>query len=723
MSDWTTPTYLLPDKTATTGTPALVTFAGEVWCFWVHGKLNNISYTATTRTGWTEPTIVDNSIRDPDTREIASGAITPYQVHATRSGSGKPLLAAASAGAILHLMFTSTTKSKDEEDQSYLYHLVYNAELKTWGRPARPADGRGVLMDVDPTLLPHSGPLALGITDGLNLLHLGNELQVAWLDADGTRRASVYQDYAWKDVTLSNNEGIVKPVSAMATLSERCVSHVLAFSSETQPKLIDFIAAIGSGKAPAAPEVRQDGIPSGFSTSEISACSFQEIGFYALLDPSTGKFKLFEFSDKSKPREYPGPEPAISDTVPAIEVAKNKFYCVWTDRKKKTLLFSVKPSLVIAGTMDRWMTYLPSDTRISRLTIPGTHDSGAMSRIPFVGCQMTTIRQQLESGIRYFDLRGGYGLRGEYTYPVVHHNVVPILVKTLGSNLYDIPSWFDGLKVEDVFNTFYQFLKDNPGEGLIVQIKRDELDIENKLHDDEILIQFANDIWALTQKEEAGGCWIVESGKIPTLKELRGKIQLVRRFVEGMVVPDQRPEQRKKSYGVPVLLQWQDNAKDTALRPTNGVNVRLQDYFDLSWKETGLNPTREKWNVIRPMLNAAWQAGQSVGQGQVQNSGSTEDTWFLNFASGVQAPKKGASISNVIGSVVSIIKGQAHSIATGFWFNNWFPIVDPYGINAMLLDYFNDPIRQKGGYGTIVMDFPEQPSDLVPALVRTNFTN
>ncbi|NEE58668.1 phospholipase, partial [Streptomyces sp. SID8455] len=56
----------------------------------------------------------------------------------------------------------------------------------------------------------------------------------------------------------------------------------------------------------------------------------------------------------------------------------------------------------VRGTQD-WMGGLPDGTALQRLTIPGTHDSGARFGGPWSECQNTTIAQQLESGIRFLD--------------------------------------------------------------------------------------------------------------------------------------------------------------------------------------------------------------------------------------------------------------------------------------------------------------------------------
>ncbi|MFB7608309.1 phosphatidylinositol-specific phospholipase C domain-containing protein [Streptomyces gardneri] len=52
-----------------------------------------------------------------------------------------------------------------------------------------------------------------------------------------------------------------------------------------------------------------------------------------------------------------------------------------------------------------WMAAHGDGTDLRRLTIPGTHDSGARFGGPWSECQNTTIAQQLDSGIRFLDIR------------------------------------------------------------------------------------------------------------------------------------------------------------------------------------------------------------------------------------------------------------------------------------------------------------------------------
>ncbi|MFE5481716.1 phosphatidylinositol-specific phospholipase C [Streptomyces sp. NPDC056527] len=62
------------------------------------------------------------------------------------------------------------------------------------------------------------------------------------------------------------------------------------------------------------------------------------------------------------------------------------------------------PSARAATTQD-WMAGHGDPTPLQKLTIPGTHDSGARFGGPWSQCQNTTIAQQLAAGIRFLDIR------------------------------------------------------------------------------------------------------------------------------------------------------------------------------------------------------------------------------------------------------------------------------------------------------------------------------
>jgi 1-phosphatidylinositol phosphodiesterase len=113
-----------------------------------------------------------------------------------------------------------------------------------------------------------------------------------------------------------------------------------------------------------------------------------------------------------------------------------------------------------------WMfNIVQNGTYLSDLTIPGTHDSGAMHDPSGLAgtakAQNLTIPQQLEAGIRFFDIRlnfspGNIGSGGIDQTLYVYHGLI-----------------FQHIKATEVFDWFQIFLKVHPGEMIFVSIKNE----------------------------------------------------------------------------------------------------------------------------------------------------------------------------------------------------------------------------------------------------------
>ena len=109
---------------------------------------------------------------------------------------------------------------------------------------------------------------------------------------------------------------------------------------------------------------------------------------------------------------------------------------------------------ILSDSLSNWMKYINDDVKLMELTVPGTHDSGATSGTSFAECQTATIIQQLNSGIRFLDIR----LRPDNDKLEVCHGSV-------GMNTY-----FE----EDVMNHCKNFLDENPAEIIFMSIHKDD---------------------------------------------------------------------------------------------------------------------------------------------------------------------------------------------------------------------------------------------------------
>ncbi|MFD8980743.1 phosphatidylinositol-specific phospholipase C [Streptomyces sp. NPDC059564] len=103
------------------------------------------------------------------------------------------------------------------------------------------------------------------------------------------------------------------------------------------------------------------------------------------------------------------------------------------------------------GTQD-WMAGLADSTPLQRMTIPGTHDSGAREGGLYVACQNTSIAEQLDSGIRFLDVRCRV-TGGSFA---IHH-----------------AAFYQNLMFGDVLVACANFLAAHPSETVLMRVKQE----------------------------------------------------------------------------------------------------------------------------------------------------------------------------------------------------------------------------------------------------------
>ena len=151
---------------------------------------------------------------------------------------------------------------------------------------------------------------------------------------------------------------------------------------------------------------------------------------------------------------------------------------------------------------DLWMQKVNVDFLINELSIPGTHDSGALHSIFDVSgkCQDINIKTQLNIGVRFFDLRLQLV---NYEFKIVH-------------------SFVDqNLSFTSVMKDLSSFIRSNSSEFLIISLKKEESDVNSsKSFKDALLDELTNYDDVL--------CF--DSLLPKTLKEARGKIYIIDRY-------------------------------------------------------------------------------------------------------------------------------------------------------------------------------------------------
>lgn len=197
-----------------------------------------------------------------------------------------------------------------------------------------------------------------------------------------------------------------------------------------------------------------------------------------------------------------------------------------------------------------WMSRIPAETKLSRITLPGTHNSAALHE-PLAGtakCQNLGLTEQLAAGVRFLDIRCRHLNDGF----ALHHGMV------------DQRQTFD-----TAIAGVAAFLKKNPSECVLVSVKEEHTPADNT--------RKFEDTFAAAVAKTPGLWW--PGTTIPTLGEVRGKLVLIRRFPAA------------KPIGIDAS-RWPDNTVfQTAL-------LAVQDAYQVSAPDA-------KWRKIEAALTAA----------------------------------------------------------------------------------------------------------------------
>lgn len=160
--------------------------------------------------------------------------------------------------------------------------------------------------------------------------------------------------------------------------------------------------------------------------------------------------------------------------------------------------------------MNSWLKSVSDDVFISDINLAGTHNSCArFVRINHITkCQNKSIKEQLNMGVRFFDIRlekDGDTLKTVHAIMDCHKDKKK-KVKLLFS---------------DVLSQCEEFLEENPSEFIIICGKRDDGESDNATSD-----KFHTEI------SQNPNFWYTKNS-IPRLGEVRGKLILFSRFAEN----------------------------------------------------------------------------------------------------------------------------------------------------------------------------------------------
>lgn len=266
--------------------------------------------------------------------------------------------------------------------------------------------------------------------------------------------------------------------------------------------------------------------------------------------------------------------------------------------------FSTNSLLTTSVKGNNWMSGVKDDTPLTEISIPGTHDSGTKNvDLPIWSkTQTLSITEQLNIGVRYFDLRLEHVSDVYYNAQIVHGS----------SNCWNGNGGH--LTLYEVLEDMYAFLKSNPSETLIVSVKQDYGDDINAL---------ANDVNTLIDLNS--NYWFTGS-YTPTLGNVRGKCVLATRISE---------------VGRGISLSWGDQGSDGAAVDSGWMKV--QDRYKMS--------ASSKWsNAAKPMLDEK----------------KTSGVWYVNFMSttggGIAGVESNASSMNSYFRTYEMMNNKCYGI-------------------------------------------------------------
>lgn len=337
-----------------------------------------------------------------------------------------------------------------------------------------------------------------------------------------------------------------------------------------------------------------------------------------------------------------------------------------------------------------WMSTYPDDSRLEHMNIPGTHDSATWNYTQAVQdalanvtagdgevmyppevfrCQSASIAASLNSGVRFFDLR--FALDPTGTKLVFWHSQA--LLSEVST-------------VDDVITAFYFWLDQHPSEAIILSFQYEGSTTADATFNTTVQIMLFDIL-----NSTAAAQYIEQThDALPTLGEARGKAVLFRRFDL-----DQLPDEYEAA--LPGLhfspSAWTDDSKDITLTYNTAKNLTayIEDYYEPD--DLGDDST--------PAANIAAKLNATVThlQKATTNSSNYADSLFISFASAEHV----LTVPVAVTPQIMAVGAENSSTPLG-------------GVNQQLLPVLQELDGQR--MGIVVVDFWDQPSDLVPSILQ-----
>lgn len=268
------------------------------------------------------------------------------------------------------------------------------------------------------------------------------------------------------------------------------------------------------------------------------------------------------------------------------------------------------------------MKQLPDSIPLCHLSIPATHDSGALEGGEAFQTQNLTLEEQLELGVRGFDIR----------LKACDNNLLGVYHSIVFQDLY----W-----ETDVLPIFINFLEEHPSETLIVFVKKESgsnTAFANLLT--QSLASPQNDPYFVTQ---------VTNGI--TLGTCRGKIILIHRDNLLTDFPG------AQCHG------WQNNTSSLiTLKDKHGneVEASVEDHYQFPTAESAKEKSALAWSHLKLSINADKHSHK----------------WFFTFASATALPEDGPQAFATIVNAELAQLTQPHTATYGMVFMDFLGTAD-----------------------------------------------
>ncbi|KAF8574932.1 PLC-like phosphodiesterase [Ramaria rubella] len=547
---WSEPQHILSNVSIQSDFDPVLTFhQNALWCFYQQN--NHLSVTKkNVLSAWTNPQIF-----------MAAPFAQAHENAQSQQRAAVTTPTLVDLNGTLHIIMAERLEIQGKNE---LVHYQYNQETQTWARRT----GTGAFTDISPIVVTLGTQLLLCYVDP----HNSNHVNFTYWDNDaGWAPITVNGERSWGTMSLVYLEGVLTLVYPSDNDHRDMLN--MQYKASNPNRWVRVSGTVSKERA-------GYGFSGGTNFANAAFVGFTERGGY--------KIYVSQYGGTS----WLNHETINGETRggPALAMLQGQVHLVFSQKDSRELYWCWRERY---GPTD-WMRLIDNNTPITSLSIPGTHDSAAILPVPTARCQALTITEQLNLGIRFFDLRCGFGFRPNQDTIMMWHAAIPQLT-SLVSILTEIIDW----------------LRVHSDELVLAQIKKDHGDNDND--------KFSQTLYEMLGTGGPFNAWFSKE-KTPTIGAVRGKIMLFRRFNPAGLAG-------WNDFGVD-LTQWPNNNPSSHFSDGD-VNIYAQDEYALS---------TDPFSGFSAVLNKKWQA---IRDFMALAANPITRTYYINYSSAADWGWKG----------------------------------------------------------------------------------